>query len=252
MTLQLLPVPLPQLCLQLWGQRAGKPQTSKYTTPLQKYTRESPDVTRLRTVCTHPGRHQQSSPRPDATCIWCSSAAEICSAGLTSCTAGSLFSRANGQAPAVLDASGFPKIWCCESAQLAAVPAVSKRQDLLHACVVLQGAAPLQIHGQRRNAGRIPHSNTYQACCSPGREADARSPWGGLCIQPWAFVLVSQVFPLNEAWGRGKSQPSIFPVANVMPGKNSHFHSALADLGLGFISAPLNYKRKTPFPQKLC
>lgn len=75
----------------------------------------------------------------------------------------------------------------------------------------------------------------------PGKGTDARSPQGGLCIQLWAFVLVSQVFPLNEAQGRGKSQPYIFPVVNVMPGKKSHFHSALADLGLGFISTPLNY-----------
>lgn len=110
---------------------------------------------------------------------------------------------------------------------------VSKRQHLLHAFIVL--AAPSEIHGQQRDAGRIPRANTYQACCSPGREADARSPQGGLCIQPWAFVLVSQVFPLNEAQGREKSQPYIFPVANVTPSKNSHFHSALADLGLGFI-----------------
>lgn len=100
---------------------------------------------------------------------------------------------------------------------------VSERQDLLHAFIVLvlQEAAPFQTHGQQRNARRIARANTYQACCSPGREADARSPWGGLCIQPWAFVLVSQVFPLNEARGRGKSQPYIFPVANVTPGKKS-------------------------------
>lgn len=124
---------------------------------------------------------------------------------------------------------------------------VSKRQHLLHAFIVL--AAPSEIHGQQRDAGRIPCANTYQACCSPGREADARSPQGGLCIQPWAFVLVSQVFPLNEAQGRGKSQPYIFPVVNVTPSKNSHFYSALADLGLGFISTPLNYKRKTPIPK---
>lgn len=119
-------------------------------------------------------------------------------------------------------------------------------------CTPAPNEAPLEIHRQQRNARRIPYANTYQACCSPGREADARAPRGRLCIQPWAFVLVSQVFPLNEAWGRGKSQPYIFPVANVTPGKNSHFHSALADLGLGFIPAPLNYKKKSPNSQKLC
>lgn len=36
-----------------------------------------------------------------------------------------------------------------------------------------------------------------------------------------------------------------------MPGENSQFESALADLGLGFISAPLNYKGKTPIPKSL-
>lgn len=45
---------------------------------------------------------------------------------------------------------------------------------------------------------------------APGGEADARLPWGELCVQPWAFVLLSQVFPLNEAQGRVKSQLSLF------------------------------------------
>lgn len=42
---------------------------------------------------------------------------------------------------------------------------VSKRQDLLRAFTVLmlQEAAPLEIHEQQRNAGRIPYANVYQA-----------------------------------------------------------------------------------------
>lgn len=164
---------------------------------------------------------------------------------LTPCTAGSLTLLPDKQAstgsagwiPVVFLKSGAvsqPSWQLCRC--------VSKRQHLLHALIV--PAAPSEIQGHR-----IPCANMYQACCSPGREADARSPQGGLCIQPWAFVLVSQVFPLNEAQGRGKSQPDISPVVNVMPSKNSHFYSALADLGLGFISTPLNYKRKTPIPK---
>lgn len=46
----------------LWGQRAGNPQSGKYTSPLQKYVHATPDTTRLHKEPTHPSRHQQSSP----------------------------------------------------------------------------------------------------------------------------------------------------------------------------------------------
>lgn len=46
----------------LWGQWAGNPQSSKYTSPLQKYVHATPDTTRLHKGPTHPSRHQQSSP----------------------------------------------------------------------------------------------------------------------------------------------------------------------------------------------
>lgn len=146
----------------LWGQRAGNPQSSKYTSLLQKYVHTTPDTTRLHKGPPHPSRHQQTLPR-HGTIL------KLACATHRPCWVPAVFLR--------------PGVVCQPSWQHACG---SDGQLLLPAlcALVSRSAAPRIDTGSEEAPGAFPVPAHTVRASPPGREADARPPRGGRCVQP--------------------------------------------------------------------